>query len=351
MKKIQNIQALRGIAVFMVILYHFVTIEEKYGNDNIISPSFFSLGIYGVDLFFIISGFIMVWVTQTSFQNINKIKRFLYHRATRIYPTYWFFTTIILIVFLIKPSMINNAHGNKADIIESFLLIPYKNALLLNVAWTLVYEMFFYFIFTIILFFKKEFLLYIAPSIVLGLVLLNIVVPNYTVDNIYISFVYSPYFIEFFIGVIIGLTFIYQDFKKYKYVMFGFISLLFIISIFNGDMNGYRLDVWNILMISIPLALFFYLMVLAEIKYKIILPTIVQYIGNASYSIYLSHISVLSVLGLIWRKMYLNDFSNILMFVIMIPLTIISGYIFYKIIEKPVLKISHKIEKKYFNWS
>jgi len=108
-KKVLNIQALRGIAVLLVVFSHMLPIENKYSATDKILPDIFMIGISGVDLFFLISGFVMVSVTQNTNQSISKIKLFLYHRFTRIYPLYWFYSILILTVFLLQPSMVNNS--------------------------------------------------------------------------------------------------------------------------------------------------------------------------------------------------------------------------------------------------
>lgn len=68
MKRIQNIQGLRGVAVLFVVLFHLVPIEQKYGGSKAILPSLFHYGTFGVDLFFVISGFVMVAVTRGRFK-------------------------------------------------------------------------------------------------------------------------------------------------------------------------------------------------------------------------------------------------------------------------------------------
>lgn len=67
-----------------------MTIEQKYGGTQTILPDFFNFGMFGVDLFFVISGFVMIAVTRGKFQNLKQATRFIYHRASRIYPAYWF---------------------------------------------------------------------------------------------------------------------------------------------------------------------------------------------------------------------------------------------------------------------
>src|SRR5262245_65089484 len=89
-EKIEAIQALRGVAVLAVVAFHSLVFERKYSGGDLVLPGWFRFGESGVDLFFVISGFVMVTVTRGRFGKFNEVVRFLWSRATRIYPTFWF---------------------------------------------------------------------------------------------------------------------------------------------------------------------------------------------------------------------------------------------------------------------
>ena len=156
MQKIVNIQALRGIAAVSVVAFHLIPIEAKYGSGESILPNFFEFGMFGVDLFFVISGFVMASLTKGQFQNASNGLTFLYQRLSRIYPVYWFYSALVLMVFFIQPTWVNSAQGNQINILSSFLLWPEATLPLINVGWTLIHEMYFYIIFTVFLFFVPE---------------------------------------------------------------------------------------------------------------------------------------------------------------------------------------------------
>ena len=123
-RKIVNIQALRGIAVLLVVAYHLTKIEAKYGHGERLLTTLATIGMSGVDLFFVISGFVMVTVTRGWFRKDGALAHFLYHRFKRIYPIYWFYSLLILAIFLLKPDMVNSSQGGNVNIISSFLLLP-----------------------------------------------------------------------------------------------------------------------------------------------------------------------------------------------------------------------------------
>jgi len=105
LSKIQNIQALRGIAVIAVVFSHLVIIEKKYGGSETILPEFLLFGKFGVDLFFVISGFIMVTITRSKFQIPREALKFFYRRVARIYPLYWFYSNTGTNSFFISAFM------------------------------------------------------------------------------------------------------------------------------------------------------------------------------------------------------------------------------------------------------
>ena len=111
--KINNIQALRAFAVLLVVTLHIVAIEFKYSQHEVFLSGLLRLGLSGVDLFFIISGFIMVTITQDhqiktsgDFHKISP-QKFLASRFSRIFPLYWVVSGLILLVYWFDSSLVN----------------------------------------------------------------------------------------------------------------------------------------------------------------------------------------------------------------------------------------------------
>ncbi len=83
--KFKNIQALRGIAVLLVVFCHLQVIERKYSHGEIFLPDWLDYAIVSVDLFFVISGFVIATVTRGQFQSLRAAGHFFFQRVTRIY--------------------------------------------------------------------------------------------------------------------------------------------------------------------------------------------------------------------------------------------------------------------------
>jgi exopolysaccharide production protein ExoZ len=159
-QKLHSIQSLRGAASLLVILFHLSLAEKKlWPESNVHFFSFFEkVGFIGIDLFFVISGFIMVWISYEHLGNYKKIGEFLKKRFLRIYPTYW---AMCLLVFLtvklhwgINLSLQDISATEK---IQELLLLPANYHGFVQVAWSLSFEMLFYFIFCALFLFKRKF--------------------------------------------------------------------------------------------------------------------------------------------------------------------------------------------------
>ena len=138
--KIEIIQVLRFFAAFSVMMVHLPII---------------GFGIWGVDIFFVISGFIMMYVTE------NNQKNFLIKRIIRIVPLYWILTLGVFSIAIFYPDLLNNTTANFEHLIKSLFFVPFdKNSSghfpILFLGWTLNFEIIFYILFSISLFFQKK---------------------------------------------------------------------------------------------------------------------------------------------------------------------------------------------------
>jgi len=344
--KIYTIQALRGIAVISVIIFHLMTIEIKYGGIKTIIPSIFHFTMFGVDLFFVISGFIMIMVTQGKFQQLHHTMSFIYHRVSKIYPTYWFYTLLILAVFVVKPSWVNSAQGNQMDILSSMLLYPSDTLPIVMVGWTLIHEMYFYVIFSFLLLFVPERKMPIA-LILWGMLILVLysLFPN---SNVLIQLISHPLTIEFIAGGLLAIIYNRKNvnIKSTYLLMLAFLS--FILSLI-----GYLTYVeisnvveplhwWRIAIFGIPSVLITYLLINAERNGYTVNKYLVR-IGNSSYSIYLSHILTLSAVGRVWQSFATEGIiDNIIMIPILLIFSILAGMLGYVMIEKPLHRLTRK---------
>lgn len=160
------------------------------------------IGQAGVDLFFVISGFIMVVTTWSSPISPGG---FMLRRMIRIAPTYWIYTTLLALVVVVFPSALK-LNVTPGHYLYSLLFIPHMSpfnqvAPLLQPGWTLNYEMFFYLVFAVTLTSSAAYRVVVVTLLLGGLIVAGWLFPP--TDPVLLTYT-SPLMLEFVFGAAIG---------------------------------------------------------------------------------------------------------------------------------------------------
>ena len=152
-----SIQALRAIAALLVFWGH--AINAVHLKVEAAFPHLY--GPFGVDLFFVISGFVMVYSSERLFGRPGAPMTFFVRRLARIVPLYWVATAVL--VWFVVP------YASTKAVLGSLFFAPHipSEAPLLFVGWTLIFEMFFYAVFAIALFAKRRFVVVAGVTVFL----------------------------------------------------------------------------------------------------------------------------------------------------------------------------------------
>lgn len=349
--KIKNIQALRAIAVLLVLLYHSMLMEAKYGGGERMLPDLFAFGTAGVDLFFAISGFVMVTVSRDHFGSPKAVAGFLYDRVTRIYPVYWVYSLVLAAVWLVRPELVNPSQGNQVDFLRSFLLLPGDILPLLMVGWTLIHEVYFYLVFTVILLAGKRAL---TGSLLLFLFFVvsgNIVLAYWypAGKSAALSLVTHPLTVEFIAGCFIAkLAHRGAASNGFFAVILGAVLFISGCGAYYSVLPGSVPEGWLRLAIyGVPAALVLYGAVALEFKDGVLFPKYLNIVGDASYSIYLSHTLVISVIGLGWTLFPSTGYAdNAVVLLLMAAASVIFGILSFVFMEKPMLTACKEAKKR-----
>ena len=202
-RKVHSLQALRAVAASLVVVDH--TLLELTGdrpNDPMTSIAW-ALGNAGVYVFFVVSGFIMVHVSWSSFGGARSGLGFFRRRIIRIVPLYWLGTLLALCFH--KVSSTHGVQDGWRELAYSLAFMPYRDqggawAPILPQGWTLNYEMMFYVIFALGLCAPRR---YGLP--VIGLALLGIVLGGRWVSDAAIAYLASPIILWFLLGIVIAV--------------------------------------------------------------------------------------------------------------------------------------------------
>jgi exopolysaccharide production protein ExoZ len=297
MSQLLTIQAARGIAANLVVFSHLFLVEAKYPAGGVL-PAFTLYGIAGVDLFFVLSGFIMVAVAG---HDIGPTQ-FLWRRATRIYPTYWLVSLVVLAVAIVAPAIVNSSIQVPISLWRSFFLVPDRTLPLLAVGWTLVHEMYFYLVFTILLALRIPILAGLIGWGVIVLVIAVTVPAQVVTDSPVIRLATSPLTAEFLMGAAVGLL-------LRKRLMPGTIaaggiglaglalSIAYVAPALSLTTSPH-LDAWRVGIFGFPSALLIYALAGMEQLYqKQRPPALLVALGDWSYATYLTHVLVISAVG------------------------------------------------------
>ena len=320
--KIDSIQVLRFFAAFSVMMVHLPVFE---------------FGIWGVDIFFVISGFIMMYVTE------NNEKFFLLKRIFRIVPLYWILTLGVFVLAIFIPEVLNNTTANTAHLIKSLFFIPFdKNGTghfpILFLGWTLNFEVIFYFLFSLsLVFFKENRMIACSIFIIIFLVFNKVFSEK--------NFIFETYANDIFIEFIFGMI-LFTIWKRYKNKISTnltnhFICLtILLVSIFILNYYNFSRSI-SYGLPSLILAIYF-LFFLNHLKF----PKILVSLGDASYCIYLLHPYIIQFF---YKILEINEYDIIieLFFTLIISIIVfIISLLIYKFIEFP---INGSLRKKFIN--
>jgi peptidoglycan/LPS O-acetylase OafA/YrhL len=175
MNRLQSVQIMRGAAASLVVVDHAILRQAEWGAYPWTTQlTAMHMGAFGVHIFFVISGFIMVHTSYDSFGKEGAPSHFMARRLARIVPLYWIATATELTLRAIKGAPID-----PTKVLYSLLFIPQSvdpspTAAIrpvLAVGWTLDYEMFFYVIFAVALLWERRIGIGVLVSTMLALVL------------------------------------------------------------------------------------------------------------------------------------------------------------------------------------
>jgi exopolysaccharide production protein ExoZ len=145
--KLNSLQILRALAALLVLLFHGQGVVKQVFHGNYFNQ-YFSMGKCGVDIFFVLSGFIIFYTNHKLIGKPSSFLGFIKKRLIRIYPIYWIVTLAILPAYLFVPSFGQGDELQTNVIIPSFLLVPGYRAPILVAGWTLIHELLFYLLFS-----------------------------------------------------------------------------------------------------------------------------------------------------------------------------------------------------------
>lgn len=318
MRQLVGIQYLRAAAATAVVIYH---AAQRTGTR-------FTVGEAGVDLFFVLSGFLMIAITSPE----TRAPAFLLDRAKRIVPAYWIATSLFLAGALL--GLFPRATIDWAHVAASYLFVPYHVAgspaiwPLLVPGWTLNFEMFFYVLFALTLLGPRRWQLPVLTMLLATVCVAGALAPS---PGTALAFYSQPILLEFVAGAWLGWWWKRHGAPAGGGALIALAVVLYVGAWWIDD------DRWRLVIYGLPALLLFAGMLGVEHR-RGGLPAIapLKLLGDASYSIYLWHTMILAVVVKVARVAGLPVPATMVLGVIA---SLVGGILAYWIVENPINRL------------
>ena len=314
-KPILSIQYLRALAVISVVILH-------RGGITYIIP----MTGAGVDLFFVISGYIMFLITA---RRESSPGVFLWQRLIRIVPPYWCMTTVAILLTLIWPQLLWSVDISPLHVLTSYFFIPHKTVPefserlipALTQGWSLNVEMYFYALIAASLALPRRWQLGALTALFVLLAWINV---YHHPQELLADFATKPLLLELLAGLWLGQ---FWDWKVlpgrkagFSFIALGFISIL-VENAFNPLVDDLRPNGGAILIVLGALCI--------EADGGVKEYTRLRLLGDASYSVYLTHNLVVALIGTILPR-------GLLSIAVSVAASSLLGVWIYTRLERPL---------------
>jgi exopolysaccharide production protein ExoZ len=332
---IQSVQVLRAIAAIMVVALHACNQAAPFGAQA------FPLGNAGVDIFFPISGFVMVVSTHDRQASAATAGRFALARILRIAPIYWLLTLVKAAAVMVRPGLFSGAAVTAGSLAAALLFVPLHDAggVLANPpikpGWTLNLEMFYYALIVLVLPFSRRIALYVPLLIAALVIAAGLLFPHFPAFSREMGWG-SPLALEFAAGMLLGeftLTRTGAGRWPWLAVILGLAIYAFVPRSIDQAEWG-RVVSWGAAggcFLWAAIGLERWVANRAWARFPMLL-------GDASYSIYLTHALSQPLITVVAGKAIFQTLGAPGLVGILVILPTLAGVVFHLLIEKPMTK-------------
>lgn len=341
--RLVGIQSLRGFAVLLVIMVHLHHTERKYSHGPILLGAWNPIGISGVDIFLVVSGFVLTYLAFGHIGQASYARAYAYARVTRVYPIYVLVTALLIPVYVSQPTLINAAEGHQVNLWRSLLLIPDVRLPLIPVAWTLHHEVYFYLVFGLMLWLPERHL----PKLMLLWLMVTAALIGWgqqvprPQQGAFERVLFNAINLDFILGMTAAYAVAHGPRRGATACLWG--ALLWVAvaySIWLAATGDYWVsDGWRVAVFGLPATLFIYAIVVRELDQGRVFWPKLAWIGDCAYSVYLIHLIVLVVMGRLWERFGVPGMPAHLVFLALsLGIALGLGNAIYRHVERPILQ-------------
>jgi peptidoglycan/LPS O-acetylase OafA/YrhL len=348
-EKFESLEMIRALAALAVVFFHTQIIFT--GRAGIVPfGGMFGAGSRGVDLFFVLSGFIIAYVHANDLGRPGRVGHYFYSRFIRIYPSVWIVTLLALTVYLLGFGGADKADKlTPGSIVDSLFLLPQAGDALVNVTWSLKFEIFFYLLFSIAILRRSIGLWLIA---LWQAAVLAVYLSGRQLEWSWASFYLRPITLEFGLGMLCAFAVINRArFAPLANPWFAGGALGVAAAVFVGAdlVQAYdpsRLAALpDFLVFGLSAAVIVVSLALLDIQRRFKVPRFLVMLGGASYAIYLVHFSTISLLAAFTTRGNRVPMNNAV-FLAVALVGIFFGILFHHWIDRPLHRFLRSLERR-----
>ncbi|PXA84188.1 acyltransferase [Nostoc sp. 3335mG] len=338
-----SIQVFRGLTALGIAAFHtsIIMARPQYGGIQAFGWAVSRLWM-GVNLFFVLSGFIIVFAHGKDIGRPARLGGYAWRRICRVYPVYWIFLTGFVIAALagFGPRSFRLTWG---DLGSAYMLVRWvdDSTLPLKVAWTLLFEVSFYAMFATLITSRPigtaVFALWLAA--IFGASFEGSLAMGWT----------SMWNINFFYGAAAFWLYRRLDDRWGVPVFTIGLAMLVTLGLLHGGYDSIETQqaapFW-LMLIGVPFALLLLGAVLVERRYRRRPPAILLLLGEASFATYLVHSAVISAMCQILHRYAPGELPPHMAFVLTLMTAMLIGVAAHMLVERPVLRLVKRIEMR-----
>lgn len=341
-QKLSALQILRGLAAVWVVIYHLEFLATHYFHTSL-GINLIHAGYLGVHLFFVLSGFIIFWIHEADAENANAIRSYYLKRITRIYPLLMVLNVVKLAYMAVSGYGVRPDKFDLSSLLGSFFLVPTTANYLIDVTWSLTYEIWFYLGFGILLLLGRKALYRLGVGYGLLIGALNL--PGVPQLEGLARFLFDPRILEFILGCVIafGLRRQAGTGKTSGFCWLGFALVGMGIGLFSGIAGTLSplssCVYWGSVFGGLLLG-----GLLLERTFDFSKQRLAILVGDASYSIYLAHSLTVNAVAVLFQKLVPAASGPMLWLVLLVcgVSGVASGVACYFGIERPMQNFFRK---------
>lgn len=334
--RFNSIVAARGVAALIVVAHHAgaIVAEQRFFGEHAFDGVL--TRFTGVSFFFVLSGFFIGWINWKEIGGQARAWEFCKKRLAKLYPAYWFVLIPLIILYAVIPNAVDPSKRDPINAILSFFLLPQPHQPVYGVAWTLVHEVLFCVVFTLIIWRGKS-AIWILPAWALAIFLLQVPEGELAFPA---SFFFSASNFQFLTGIAVA-RFLRHWEPPAPAILLPLGALIYLgFMVWGASITSDYF--WERFIFAIGGGLIIAGAVGVEHRKGFSIPSFFLLLGNASFGIYLIHPIALSFATRVVSRLPVHGLPVELIVIALVCVSASAGVAFYFLVEPKIVDLTKR---------